>query len=91
MNTYEPSHVEVLENVRVSLQGYRGFTHVIQTHDVSHAVSLVETASGVCDCICCQLNSLARLFVTTVPIMVSTPSSLHTRVANVTKSIVCPS
>lgn len=65
-------------------------TNVVQAHDISDAIVLVQPPRRVGNYNVVRSEQY-NAFDNNMPIMVSTPSSLHTRVANVTRSIEWPS
>ena len=67
-------------------------THIIQAYNIANTIILVQSLRlhSLLD-IWSDVREKVFLGAQHAPIMVSMPSSLQTRVANVTKSIVWPS
>jgi hypothetical protein len=86
MNSYESGQEKVLL-LSAGILDELCQTYIVETHDVADAVGLVQSTSCIGDYTLSDLL-LNSLITVIIPIIVSTPSNLQTRVANVTRSIV---
>jgi hypothetical protein len=86
MNSYESGQEKVLL-LLAGIVDELCQMYIVKTHDVADAVGLIQPTSCIGDYMLSGLL-LNSLVAVTVPIIVSTPSNLQTRVANVTRSIV---